>query len=135
MLGGPGETPQTLAETINFAKEIDPDCIGTALGIRIYPETEIADIAQQIEYTGGTSSKCINTFAINQAEEFECRTSGPLFTLLPLLNSRWAGVQVTGKNCLAGSWGSSTELYRSIRTQTELSLIFFAIFQRSASLK
>lgn len=49
MLGGPGETPETVAETINFAKKINPDCAGTALGIRIYPGTEIANI---IEKTG-----------------------------------------------------------------------------------
>jgi len=45
MIGGPGETPETVAETIAFVKQIDPDCAGTALGIRIYPQTEIARIA------------------------------------------------------------------------------------------
>jgi len=45
MLGGPGETPETVAETITFVKQINPDCAGTALGIRIYPHTEIARIA------------------------------------------------------------------------------------------
>jgi radical SAM superfamily enzyme YgiQ (UPF0313 family) len=45
MIGGPGETPETVAQTIAFVKRIDPDCAGTALGIRIYPHTEIARIA------------------------------------------------------------------------------------------
>ncbi|MBE0536808.1 MAG: radical SAM protein [Phycisphaerae bacterium] len=45
MIGGPGETPETVARTIGFVKQIDPDCAGTALGIRIYPHTEIARIA------------------------------------------------------------------------------------------
>jgi radical SAM superfamily enzyme YgiQ (UPF0313 family) len=45
MIGGPGETPDTVAQTIAFVKQIDPDCAGTALGIRIYPKTEIARIA------------------------------------------------------------------------------------------
>ena len=44
LLGGPGETPQTLAETIDFIKQIDPDCVGAPLGIRVYPGTEMARI-------------------------------------------------------------------------------------------
>jgi len=44
LLGGPGETPDTLAETINFIKNINPDCAGAALGIRIYAGTEMAHI-------------------------------------------------------------------------------------------
>jgi radical SAM superfamily enzyme YgiQ (UPF0313 family) len=43
MLGGPGETPQTVAETIEFVKRINPDCAGTSLGIRIYPGTALVD--------------------------------------------------------------------------------------------
>ena len=39
LLGGPGETPQTARETIDFIKKIDPDCVGAALGMRIYPHT------------------------------------------------------------------------------------------------
>ena len=39
LLGGPGETPQTIKETIEFIKKINPDCAGAALGIRIYPNT------------------------------------------------------------------------------------------------
>ncbi len=45
MLGGPGETPQTVAETIDFIKKINPDCAGAALGIRIYPGTAMEKIA------------------------------------------------------------------------------------------
>jgi radical SAM superfamily enzyme YgiQ (UPF0313 family) len=41
MLGGPGETPETLATTIDFIKQIGPDCAGTSLGIHIYPGTDI----------------------------------------------------------------------------------------------
>jgi len=42
LLGGPGETPETLAETIAAFKRIDPDCAGAALGIRVYPGTAMA---------------------------------------------------------------------------------------------
>ena len=39
LLGGPGETEETLRETIEFMKSIDPDCVGAALGVRVYPGT------------------------------------------------------------------------------------------------
>ncbi|MGC9455407.1 MAG: B12-binding domain-containing radical SAM protein [Phycisphaerae bacterium] len=42
LLGGPGETPETIAETIAFFKSIDPDCVGAALGVRVYEGTAIA---------------------------------------------------------------------------------------------
>jgi radical SAM superfamily enzyme YgiQ (UPF0313 family) len=43
LIGGPGETPKTAAESIEFFKRIDPDCAGAALGIRVYPGTAIAE--------------------------------------------------------------------------------------------
>jgi tryptophan 2-C-methyltransferase len=43
LLGGPGETPETAAETIDFIKGIGPDCAGASLGIRIYPGTGMVD--------------------------------------------------------------------------------------------
>ncbi len=46
LLGGPGETPETVAETIKAFKEIDPDCAGAALGLRIYPGTPLASLLQ-----------------------------------------------------------------------------------------
>ena len=42
LLGGPGETPDTVAETLQFLRRIDPDCAGAALGIRLYPGTPMA---------------------------------------------------------------------------------------------
>ena len=44
LLGGPGETAQSLADTIAFCKQVDPDCAGAALGVRVYPGTEMATI-------------------------------------------------------------------------------------------
>lgn len=44
LLGGPGETPETVAETIDFIKAVDPDCAGASLGIRIYPGTGMVDV-------------------------------------------------------------------------------------------
>ena len=46
LLGGPGETPETVAETIDFIKQINPDCAGAPLGVRIYPDTEMARIVE-----------------------------------------------------------------------------------------
>ena len=46
LFGGPGETPKTVAETIDFIKQIDPDCAGAPLGVRIYPGTEMARIVR-----------------------------------------------------------------------------------------
>jgi radical SAM superfamily enzyme YgiQ (UPF0313 family) len=43
LLGGPGETPQTAAETIDYIRSIAPDCAGASLGIRVYPGTGMVD--------------------------------------------------------------------------------------------
>ncbi|MFO8008943.1 MAG: radical SAM protein [Candidatus Brocadiia bacterium] len=42
LLGGPGETEETLRETIEFMKRVGPDCVGAALGVRLYPGTSLA---------------------------------------------------------------------------------------------
>jgi len=44
LLGGPGETPETVATTIDFVKQIDPDCAGASLGIRLYPGTGMMEM-------------------------------------------------------------------------------------------
>jgi radical SAM superfamily enzyme YgiQ (UPF0313 family) len=44
LLGGPGETRETVTETINFLKQINPDCAGAALGVRVYPGTAMESI-------------------------------------------------------------------------------------------
>jgi radical SAM superfamily enzyme YgiQ (UPF0313 family) len=56
LLGGPGETPETLRETINFIKEINPDCAGAALGVRIYPRTAMEKIVAAELQTGNEFS-------------------------------------------------------------------------------
>jgi radical SAM superfamily enzyme YgiQ (UPF0313 family) len=42
LLGGPGETVETVTESIRFFQQAGPDCVGTALGLRLYPRTRIA---------------------------------------------------------------------------------------------
>jgi radical SAM superfamily enzyme YgiQ (UPF0313 family) len=46
LLGGPGETPETVAEAIEFVKQIGPDCAGAPIGVRVYPDTEMAHIVE-----------------------------------------------------------------------------------------
>jgi radical SAM superfamily enzyme YgiQ (UPF0313 family) len=56
LLGGPGETRQTVRETIDFMKQIDPDCAGAALGIRIYPGTTMEKLlARELREQGDGS--------------------------------------------------------------------------------
>jgi len=44
LFGGPGETAETVSQTVEFIKQIEPDCAGAPLGIRVYPGTQIANI-------------------------------------------------------------------------------------------
>ena len=40
----PGETPETVSQTIDYIKQINPDCAGASLGVRIYPGTKMAEM-------------------------------------------------------------------------------------------
>ena len=44
LLGGPGETLETVSTTIDFVKKTDPDCAGASLGIRLYPGTGMMEM-------------------------------------------------------------------------------------------
>jgi len=43
LLAGPGETRDTLAETVRAMKEIAPDRVGVSFGVRVYPGTLLAE--------------------------------------------------------------------------------------------
>jgi radical SAM superfamily enzyme YgiQ (UPF0313 family) len=45
IFGGPGETPASIRESIDFIKQINPDCAGAPLGVRVYPGTDMALMA------------------------------------------------------------------------------------------
>lgn len=49
MIGGPGETRATIRETLRFAESCvrSSDIVFFTIGIRIYPETELAEIARR----------------------------------------------------------------------------------------
>lgn len=40
LFGAPGETPETVRETIDFCKRIDPERVSVTVGLRIFPGTE-----------------------------------------------------------------------------------------------
>ncbi|MBI2916923.1 MAG: radical SAM protein [Chloroflexi bacterium] len=44
LLGGPGETPDSLRETIELMVRLGPDRVGASLGVRIFPGTRLAQI-------------------------------------------------------------------------------------------
>jgi tryptophan 2-C-methyltransferase len=53
LLGGPGETPETLRETIDLMRRVEADCVGLSLGMRIYAGTPMAG---RIQGEGGPAS-------------------------------------------------------------------------------
>ena len=55
LLGGPGETLQTVQRTIEFIKQINPDCAGAALGVRVYPRTRMERLVRE-ELKQGTDN-------------------------------------------------------------------------------
>lgn len=47
ILGGPGETPQTMTAAIELMKKIEPVRVGVSYGVRIYPGTPMAERVMQ----------------------------------------------------------------------------------------
>ncbi|MEW6554453.1 MAG: radical SAM protein [Actinomycetota bacterium] len=45
LLGGPGESEDTVKESVELMEELDPDMLGVTAGIRIYPDCELHCIA------------------------------------------------------------------------------------------
>jgi radical SAM superfamily enzyme YgiQ (UPF0313 family) len=48
LLGGAGETRQTVMESLRFADALDLEMVKVTIGIRIYPDTELAHHARQV---------------------------------------------------------------------------------------
>ena len=46
LLGGPGETRDTVRQTIDFVRRVDVDCVGLSVGVRVYPGTRLAQLVQ-----------------------------------------------------------------------------------------
>ena len=43
VLGGPGETPDSVRQVVDLMGEVQPDRVGAAVGVRIYPGTRLAE--------------------------------------------------------------------------------------------
>jgi tryptophan 2-C-methyltransferase len=53
LFGAPGETRETVAETIAFVKALDPDRVAVTVGLRIFPGTELEVMVRAEGLTGG----------------------------------------------------------------------------------
>jgi tryptophan 2-C-methyltransferase len=42
LLGAPGETEESIRQTVELVKQAEPDCAGISLGVRVYPGVELA---------------------------------------------------------------------------------------------
>ncbi len=49
LMGGLGETIETISRTIALMRQINPDCVGLSMGVRLYPGTQLAN---QVRATG-----------------------------------------------------------------------------------
>ncbi|MFH1765700.1 MAG: radical SAM protein [Gemmatimonadota bacterium] len=47
LLGSPGETRDSVDQSLDFADSLDLNALRLSAGVRIYPETELADVARQ----------------------------------------------------------------------------------------
>ena len=52
LFGGPGETPQTVAETVSVTDELAPTAVVAMAGLRIYPQTKLAELAAEAGVIG-----------------------------------------------------------------------------------
>lgn len=53
LLGSPRETKKSIMHTIELMKRAGPDRVGIALGVRVYPGTELANLVMQKELRKG----------------------------------------------------------------------------------
>jgi radical SAM superfamily enzyme YgiQ (UPF0313 family) len=53
LLGSPGETRESLFRTVELMRRADPDRVGVAVGVRVYPGTELADQVMRGELRKG----------------------------------------------------------------------------------
>jgi tryptophan 2-C-methyltransferase len=49
LVGAPGETPQSVRESLDLVRRAAPDCIGVSLGVRLYEGTALADQVRRTE--------------------------------------------------------------------------------------
>lgn len=47
LLGGPGETAESVRRSLEFIREVSPDRAGLSVGVRVYPGTPLAKLAER----------------------------------------------------------------------------------------
>jgi hypothetical protein len=47
LMGVPGETEQSIRNTVGLILKAGPDCVGVAVGVRVYPGTPLAAMAAE----------------------------------------------------------------------------------------
>jgi radical SAM superfamily enzyme YgiQ (UPF0313 family) len=57
LLGSPGETKGSIIRTIELMRRAEPDRVGVALGVRVYPGTELANLVMREESREGLVGK------------------------------------------------------------------------------
>lgn len=67
MLGGPGETKETVLESLAFADSLHLDNLKITTGIRIYPDTRLAQIAREEGVIAPDDTLLAPTFYIREA--------------------------------------------------------------------
>jgi len=56
LLGSPGESKESIEQTVELVRKAGPDCAGVSLGVRVYPGTELALQVAAKKHTGGLTS-------------------------------------------------------------------------------
>ena len=85
MLGGPGETRQTVRETVDLMQRAQPDCVGVSLGIRVYEGTPLAGLVRR-------HGDMVSNPALHGARADNPRFLRPVFYLSPDIGPPAAGL-------------------------------------------
>lgn len=75
LLGGPGETKETVKESLHFAHSLGLESVKVTVGIRIYPDTLLARTALREGIIEGKNNLLLPTFYLNKNLETWIRES------------------------------------------------------------
>lgn len=80
LLGGPGDTKESVRESIEFMRHIDADCVGLAMGMRIYDGTSVAQVIR----AEGDPARNPNLYGAKEDNPFFLK---PVFYIAPELGA------------------------------------------------
>jgi radical SAM superfamily enzyme YgiQ (UPF0313 family) len=81
LVGGPTETRDSVKETIDFVRNIDADCVGVAMGVRVYEGTAMAEYVRRLGDMSGNPN-------LHGAKEDNPHFLKPVFYISPDLGER-----------------------------------------------